>query len=125
MRPGAGETFRALNGQDDRRPGRLRHRRRGRRVQSLAGVTARPQAATRNQASVFLECAPVRSGDRGSDRTPSCGGIRARVRARHRSGLCHAAEAATRMILDLCGGEASTVVSAGSESAPQRSAIFV
>ena len=38
--------------------------------------------------------------------------------------LPDATEAATRMVLDLCGGEASTVVSAGAEPAWQRNAIL-
>ncbi len=122
----AGETLRALDGRDRAlEPGDCVIADAA-GVQSLAGVMG--GAATGvgpDTTSVFVECAlfdPVRialTGRRlaiGSD-----------ARARFERGLDQALppaalEAATRMILDLCGGEASDVVSAGAEPAWQRTA---
>ncbi len=126
FRPGMGEDFRALNGKDYTvRPvdcaiadaaG----------VQSLAGViggeaTGCDVATT----SVFIECAlfnPVTTALSGRHHQ-----IISDARQRFERGidpalLPDAVELATRMIIDLCGGEASEVVAAGAEPAWQRQA---
>jgi phenylalanyl-tRNA synthetase beta chain len=126
LRPGAGEIFRALNGKDyvvtpddcaiaDAAG-----------VQSMAGViggeaTGCDEATT----SVFVECAlfdPIRVALTGRRHQ-----ITSDARQRFERGIDaalmpQAIEAATRMILDLCGGEASEVVSAGAEPAWRRTA---
>ena len=126
MRCGAGETFRALNGRDvtvsdqdcviaDRSC-----------VVSLAGIVGGEATGCDEQTdAVFIECAlfdPVRVAETGRRL-----GILSDARARFERGLDpalmpHALEAATRMIFDLCGGEASEVVAAGAEPGWRRSA---
>jgi phenylalanyl-tRNA synthetase beta chain len=95
-------------------------------VQSLAGVMGgEATGVSAETTSVFVECAlfdPVRVALTGRRL-----GIASDARARFERGLDQALppaalEAATRMILDLCGGEASDVVSAGAEPAWQRTA---
>ena len=119
LRPGNGETFRALNGRDyTARPedcviadaaG----------VQSLAGVIG--GAATGCDADtreVFVECAlfdPVRVAMTGRHHA-----IISDARTRFERGIDPslppaAIEAATAMILALCGGDPSEIVSAGAE----------
>ena len=126
FRPGEGENFRALNGKDylvgpedcaivDARG-----------VQSLAGVIGgEATGCDEGTTTVFLECAifdPVRVALTGRRH-----GIVSDARQRFERGIDpalmpDAVEAATHMILDLCGGEASEVVSAGAEPAWQRQA---
>jgi phenylalanyl-tRNA synthetase beta chain len=126
FRSGAGETFRALNGRDyTARPedcviadtaG----------VQSLAGVIGgEATGCDETTTDVFVECAlfdPVRVALTGRHHQ-----IASDARSRFERGidpalLPAAIEAATRMIIDLCGGEPSDVVSAGAEPAWQRNA---
>lgn len=126
MRRGAGETFLALNGKevtagaDDcviaDRAG----------VVSLAGIVGGEATGCDGATtSVFLECAlfdPIRIAATGRRL-----GILSDARARFERGIDislmpDAVEAATRMILELCGGEASTMVAAGRAPAWQRSA---
>jgi phenylalanyl-tRNA synthetase beta chain len=126
FRPGAGETFRALNGRDytTRPEDCVIADAAG--VQSLAGVIG-GEATSCDAATtaVFVECAlfdPVRVALTGRHHQ-----IASDARQRFERGLDpallpDAIEAATRMIFELCGGEASEVVSAGAEPAWQRTA---
>ena len=126
FRPGAGESFRALNGkdyvvrQDDCAIADFAG------VQSLAGVIGgEATGCDENTSSVFVECAlfdPVRVALSGRHH-----GLTSDARQRFERGidpalLPDAIEAATQMILDLCGGEASDVTEAGAEPAWQRNA---
>lgn len=126
LRPGAGETFRGLHGRDiTARPedcviadadG----------AQSLAGVVGGEATgcddATTN---VFIECAwfdPVAIARSGRFH-----GVASDARSRFERGIDpalmpDALEAATAMVIDLCGGTASTIASAGAEPAWQRTA---
>ncbi len=126
MRPGAGESFRALNGRDYIATAEDCVIADAAGVQSLAGVIGGEatgcDAATR---TVFVECAlfdPVRVALTGRRHQ-----IVSDARQRFERGidpalLPDAIEAATRMILDLCGGAASEVVAAGAEPAWRRTA---
>jgi len=126
FRPGAGETFRALNGRDyvaDPEDCVIAD---SAGVQSLAGVIGgEATGCTEATATVFIECAlfdPVHVALSGRRHA-----IVSDARQRFERGidpalLPDAIESATRMILDLCGGEASVVVQAGAEPAWQRSA---
>ncbi len=126
LRPGAGETFRALNGKDyvaDPKDCVIAD---SAGVQSLAGVIGGDATGcTEATTSVFIECAlfdPVRVALTGRRHA-----ITSDARQRFERGidpalLPDALEAATRMILDLCGGTASEVVSAGAEPPWQREA---
>ena len=126
FRPGAGESFRALNGRDyvaDPADCVIAD---SAGVQSLAGVIGgEATGCTEATTSVFLECAlfdPVHVALTGRRHA-----IVSDARQRFERGidpalLPQAVEAATRLILDLCGGEASEVVQAGAEPAWQRSA---
>ncbi len=126
FRPGRGEAFLALNGKeylagpDDCAIADANG------VQSLAGVmggehTGCDEATT----DVFIECAlfdPVRVALSGRRHA-----IVSDARQRFERGidpalLPDAIEAATRMVIDLCGGEASEIVAAGGEPAWQRDA---
>jgi phenylalanyl-tRNA synthetase beta chain len=126
LRPGAGESFRALNDKDYtvRPEDCVIADAAG--VQSLAGVVGgEATGCDAGTTSVFLECAlfdPVRIALTGRFYQ-----INSDARARFERGidpalLPDAVEAATRMILDLCGGEASEVTSAGAEPRWQRQA---
>jgi phenylalanyl-tRNA synthetase beta chain len=126
LRPGAGEVFAALNGRTLTPGAGDLVIADGDQVVSLAGImggsTTGASEATNH---VFLECAlfdPVQVALSGRRH-----GIASDARARFERGLDQAlppqaVEAATRMILDLCGGEAGTVVSAGAEPAWRRDA---
>ena len=128
MRAGDGETFRALNGRDYTVTADDSVIADAAGVQSLAGVIGGEatgcEADTR---SVFIECAlfdPVAVALTGRRHQ-----INSDARSRFERGidpalLPAALDAATGMIIDLCGGEASDAVSAGSEPAWQRSAIL-
>jgi phenylalanyl-tRNA synthetase beta chain len=126
FRPGAGESFRALNGRDytvDPADCVIAD---AAGVQSLAGViggeaTGSSDATT----SVFIECAlfdPVSVAMTGRRHD-----IISDARSRFERGidpslLPAALDAATAMVMDLCGGEPSDVAEAGSEPAWQRDA---
>ena len=126
FRPGAGETFRALNGRDyvaDPADCVIAD---DAGVQSLAGVIGGDATGcTEATQNVFIECAlfdPVHVALTGRRHA-----ITSDARQRFERGidpalLPQAIEAATRMVLDLCGGEASVVTQAGAEPAWQRSA---
>ncbi|MCW3473179.1 phenylalanine--tRNA ligase subunit beta [Limobrevibacterium gyesilva] len=126
FRPGAGETFRALNGKDYTARPQDCVIADAAGVQSLAGViggeaTGCDEATT----SVFIECAlfdPVHVALTGRHHQ-----IISDARQRFERGidpalLPDAVEAATRLIQELCGGEASEVVSAGAQPAWRRRA---
>ena len=126
LRPGANETFRALNGKDYTVTPDDCAIADARGVQSLAGVVGgEATGCDEGTTSVFLECAlfdPVRVALTGRRHQ-----IASDARQRFERGIDPAlmppaVEAATRLILDLCGGEASDVVAAGAEPAWQRSA---
>ncbi len=126
FRPGAGEAFRALNGRDyvaDPADCVIAD---SEGVQSLAGVIGgEATGCTEATANVFIECAlfdPVHVALTGRRHA-----ITSDARQRFERGidpalLPEAIEAATQMVLDLCGGEPSAVTQAGSEPAWQRSA---
>jgi phenylalanyl-tRNA synthetase beta chain len=126
FRPGAGETFKALNGkeytvtQDDCVIADASG------VQSLAGVVGgEATGCDEGTTSVFIECAlfdPVSIALAGRRHQ-----IISDARQRFERGidpalLPDAIEAATRMIQHLCGGEASEVVAAGAMPSWQRTA---
>ena len=126
FRPGAGESFRALNGRDYTLTPEDCAIADAAGVQSIAGVMGGD--ATGSQAdttSVFIECAlfdpvPVALSGRRHD-------IMSDARSRFERGvdpslLPAALDAATAMVIELCGGQASTVAEAGSEPAWQRDA---
>ena len=126
FRPGAGETFTALNGKDYTARPQDCVIADAAGVQSLAGViggaaTGCDEATT----SVFVECAvfdPVHVALTGRHHQ-----IASDARSRFERGIDpalppDAIEAATRMIQELCGGAASEVVSAGAEPAWRRTA---
>ena len=126
LRPGAGETFRALNGRDYTADPADCVIADAAGVQSLAGVMG--GAATGCDASttsVFIECAlfdPVAVALTGRRHQ-----IVSDARSRFERGVDpalppSALDAATRMILDLCGGAPSHVATAGAEPAWQRQA---
>jgi phenylalanyl-tRNA synthetase beta chain len=126
FRAGAGESFKALNGKDYAATNEDCVIADAAGVQSLAGVMGGEatgcDAAT---TSVFVECAlfnPVRVALSGRRHQ-----ITSDARQRFERGvdpalLPDAIEAATRMILDLCGGEASEIAAAGAEPAWRRTA---
>lgn len=126
FRPGAHETFRALNGRDYTATPEDCVIADASGAQSLAGViggeaTGCDEATT----EVFVECAlfdPVHVAMTGRRHQ-----IVSDARQRFERGIDPALmpgaiEAATRMILDLCGGEPSEIVSAGAEPAWARTA---
>ncbi|MGH7102706.1 MAG: phenylalanine--tRNA ligase subunit beta [Acetobacteraceae bacterium] len=126
MRRGAEETFRALNGREVTAGPRdcVIADRTG--IVSLAGIMGgAPTGCDENTSSAFLECAlfdPIRVADTGRRL-----GILSDARARFERGIDialmpDAVEAATRLIQELCGGEASTVVAAGEAPVWRRAA---
>jgi phenylalanyl-tRNA synthetase beta chain len=126
FRPGAGERFRALNGKDyTARPEDCAIAD-ANGVQSLAGVIG--GAATgcdEGTTNVFIECAlfdPVRVATTGRHHQ-----IISDARQRFERGidpalLPVALDAATAMVIGLCGGEASDLAAAGAEPAWPRTA---
>ena len=126
MRPGAGETFRALNGRDVTVSAEDCVIADAAGVQSLAGVIGgEATGCDETTTTVFVECAlfdPVRVSLTGRRHQ-----IVSDARQRFERGvdpalLPDALQAATGMILELCGGEASETVSAGAEPAWPRTA---
>jgi phenylalanyl-tRNA synthetase beta chain len=126
LRPGAGESFAALNGKSYTvtRDDCVIADAAG--VQSLAGVVGGETTGCDDATTaVFIECAlfdPVRVALTGRRHQ-----IVSDARQRFERGIDPALmppgiEAATRMIIDRCGGEASEVVSAGAEPEWQRTA---
>ena len=119
MRPGAGESFRALNGRDYVADAADTVIADAAGVQSLAGIMGgEATGCTEATTDVFIECAlfdPVATALSGRRH-----GIGSDARQRFERGidpalLPAALDAATAMILDLCGGEASHVAGAGAE----------
>ncbi len=126
MRPGASESFRALNGEDYTADPADCVIADTAGVQSLAGVIGgEATGCTDATTNVFIECAlfdPVRVALTGRRHS-----VMSDARQRFERGvdpalLPAALEAATRMIQDLCGGAPSEVVSAGAEPAWRRNA---
>ena len=126
LRRGAGENFRALNGRDVTVTGEDCVIADAAGVQSLAGVVGgEATGCDESTTSVFIECAlfdPVRVSLTGRRHQ-----ILSDARQRFERGvdpslLPDALEAATRLVMELCGGEASEVVSAGAEPRWQRQA---
>ena len=126
MRPGASETFRALNGKDYTAESADCVIADSAGVQSLAGVIGgEATGCTETTTTVFIECAlfdPVRVALTGRRHALTSDARQRFERGIDPALLPAALEAATRMIQDLCGGSASGVVSAGAEPAWQRSA---
>jgi phenylalanyl-tRNA synthetase beta chain len=126
LRRGAGETMRALNGKDyvvDREDCAICD---AAGVQSIAGVIGgEATGCDETTTSVFVECAlfdPIRIARTGRRHQ-----IVSDARQRFERGLDpalmpDAIQAATAMILDLCGGEPGPVTAAGSEPRWQRDA---
>jgi len=126
LRPGATETFRALNGRDITATSADLVIADESGVVSLAGIMGGDSTSTTEETThVFLECAlfdPVRIALTGRRLALSSDARQRFERGLDQALPPRAIEAATRMILDLCGGEAGTVVSAGAEPAWQREA---
>ncbi len=126
LRPGAGESFRALNGRDyvvDPADCVIAD---AAGVQSLAGVMGgEATGSTAATSSVFIECAlfdPVAVALTGRRHA-----ITSDARSRFERGidpalLPAALNAATTMVMELCGGEPSDAVEAGVEPDWQREA---
>lgn len=126
LRPGAGETLKALNGREYVLGAEDLVIADARGVVSLAGIMGgEASGCDESTTEVFLECAffdPVRIGLTGRRLQ-----IASDARARFERGIDpalmpDALEAASRMILELCGGEAGEVVSAGAMPALARTA---
>ena len=126
MRPGQGESFRALNGKDYTATQDDCVIADAAGVQSLAGVMGgEATGCDENTTDVFIEAAlfdPVRIALTGRRHQ-----IVSDARQRFERGidpalLPDAIEAATAMVLSLCGGEAGPVTEAGAEPGWQRSA---
>lgn len=126
MRPGAGETFRALNGKDYTADPEDCVIADAAGVQSLAGVIGgEATGCDEGTTSVFIECAlfdPVRVALTGRRHQVSSDARQRFERGIDPALLPAALDAATRMIQDLCGGEASEAVSAGAEPEWRRDA---
>ncbi len=126
LRRGAGETMRALNGKDyvlDPQDCAIAD---AAGVQSMAGVIGgEATGCDESTTTVFLECAlfdPIRIALTGR-RHQIVSDARQRFERGLDAALLPAAtEAATALILELCGGEAGTVTSAGAEPPWQRDA---
>ncbi len=126
FRPGAGESFRALNGRDYVVTPEDCAIADAAGVQSLAGVMGgEATGSTDGTTSVFIECAlfdPVAVALTGRRHD-----IASDARSRFERGidpslLPAALDAATAMVMQLCGGEPSDVAEAGAEPAWQRDA---
>ncbi len=126
FRPGAGEPFRALNGRSYTVRAEDCAIADAAGVQSLAGVMGgEDTGSTEATTSVFIECAlfdPVATALSGRRHD-----IISDARSRFERGidpslLPAALDAATVMVMELCGGEPSEIVEAGQEPAWQRDA---
>ncbi len=126
LRAGRGETFRALNGKDYTLTEQDLAIVDASGVQSMAGVVGgEATGCDETTAEVFIECAlfdPVRVALTGRRHQ-----VVSDARQRFERGIDPALmppaiEAATRMIMELCGGEPGTVTAAGKPPAWQRSA---
>jgi phenylalanyl-tRNA synthetase beta chain len=126
IRAGAGETFRALNGRDYTADPADCVIADAAGVQSLAGVMGgEATGSSAATTSVFIECAlfdPVSVAVTGRRHD-----LMSDARSRFERGidpslLPSALDAATAMVIELCGGEASDVAAAGAEPAWQRDA---
>ncbi len=126
LRRGGGETFRALNGKDYTATPEDCVIADAAGVQSMAGVIGgEPTGCDATTTSVFIECAlfdPVRVALTGRRHQ-----VVSDARQRFERGIDpalmpDAVEAATAMILDLCGGEPGEVTEAGAQPAWQRDA---
>ena len=126
FRPGHGETFAGLNGRDITvRPEDCAIADAS-GVVSLAGVVGgESTGCDENTTSVFIECAwfnPVAVALSGRYH-----GVASDARARFERGIDPALmpaalDLATQFVIDLCGGEASDIATAGAEPAWQRTA---
>ncbi|MBV1836553.1 phenylalanine--tRNA ligase subunit beta [Acetobacter estunensis] len=123
---GGGESVRTLDGKDHIVTAEDCVIADGAGVQSIAGIMGGAETEVSDGTTdVFVECAlfdPIRIALTGRRL-----GINSDARYRFERGVDQALpvaalEAATRMMIDLCGGEASDVVSAGAEPHWQRSA---
>ncbi len=126
FRAGAGESFRALNGRDYTATAEDCVIADAAGVQSLAGVMGgEATGCDETTTEVFVECAlfdPVHVA-MGGRRHQIVSDARQRFERGIDPALMPGAiEAVTRMILDLCGGEPSEIVSAGAEPAWARTA---
>ncbi len=126
FRPGAGESFRALNGRDYTVTPEDCVIADASGVQSLAGVMGGEATGSQSDTTdVFIECAlfdPVCVALTGRRH-----GILSDARSRFERGidpafLPAALDAAAAMVIELCGGEASEVAEAGREPDWRRSA---
>ncbi len=126
LRPGAGETFRALNGRDYTADPADCVIADEEGVQSLAGVMGgEATGCTEGTTAVFVECAlfdPVAVALTGRRH-----GIASDARQRFERGIDQAflpaaLDAATALIQSLCGGEASHATEAGAEPGWRRTA---
>ena len=126
LRPGAGETFRALNGRDVTVTPEDCVIADANGVQSLAGVIGGEATGSQpDTTDVFIECAlfdPVAVALSGRRHA-----IASDARSRFERGidpslLPAALDAATATVIELCGGQPSRVAEAGHEPAWQRSA---
>ena len=126
LRRGAGETMRALNGKDYTLTAEDCAICDDAGVQSIAGVIGgEPTGCDETTTSVFVECAlfdPVRIALTGRRHQ-----VVSDARQRFERGLDpalmpDAIEAATALIMELCGGEPGPVTSAGAEPAWRRDA---
>ncbi len=119
FRHGAGESFRALNGRDYTADPADCVIADAAGVQSLAGVMGgEATGCTEATTAVFVECAlfdPVRVALTGRRHAIVSDARQRFERGIDQALLPDALEAATHLIQSLCGGEASTVVSAGAE----------
>ena len=126
LRPGSGETFRALNGKDYSATPEDCAIADAAGVQSMAGVIGgEATGCDETTTSVFIECAlfdPIRVALTGRRHQ-----IVSDARQRFERGIDpalmpDAVEAATAMVLELCGGEPGEVTEAGKPPAWQRTA---
>lgn len=126
VRRGAGETFRALNGKDYTLTSEDCVIADAAGVQSMAGLVGGEASGCDDATTTaFVECAlfdPVRVALTGQRHQ-----VVSDARQRFERGIDHAimppaVEAATRMIMALCGGEAGPVVAAGSRPRWERRA---
>ncbi|MGI4952188.1 MAG: phenylalanine--tRNA ligase subunit beta [Janthinobacterium lividum] len=126
LRPGAGEAFVALNGKTYTADPADCVIADAAGVQSLAGVMGgEATGCTEATTSVFIECAlfnPVAVALTGRRHQVSSDARQRFERGIDPALLPAALDAATAMIQQLCGGEASTVAAAGAEPAWQRTA---